>query len=417
MEGTKRTLEITVAAEEVTQETERVVASIQKRVRLPGFRPGKAPTSMVRGRFPQEIRKDVLEALVPKHFRKAAERDNLQVVGTPDVTDVHMHAGEPLRFKAEFEVAPVVELADYHELTVGYREPEITDEDVAKRIEEIREQKAEYVNIDPRPVENGDYAVGSLRSLSGAAEAIDQDELMLHIGGADTMAAFTENLLGMSPGEEKEFDVAYPEEFGKKELAGRTVRFRMKLKVIRRKELPELNDEFARDLGDYQTLDELREVVRKALVTDREFAAQQAAKEELIDKLVEMHELPVPEVYIDRQIQMQMERQLRDLAGAGVDIGSLKLDWEKVKEKQRPKAIHDVKASLLLDKIADREAIEATRDEVDREVQRVAKQQREPVAAMRMKLEKDGALGRIAAHIRTEKTLSFLFEHVRKEAR
>jgi len=417
IEGSKHAVEITIPVEEVAQETERVVAVLQKKVRLPGFRPGKAPASLVRTRFQSAIRQDVLESLVPKHFRKVVERDNLQVVGTPDIRDVHFEAGEPLRFKAEFEVAPVVELQDYRGLSVGYRDPEVTDADVAKRLEEIREQKAEYVNIDPRPVEDGDYAVASLKAVGGVEKPLEQEEMMLHIGDPDTMPAFTENVRGMSPGEEKEFDVTYPQEFGKKDLAGRTVRFLLHLKAIRRKELPELNDEFARDLGDYQTLDELREVVRKALLADREAAAQQEAKEELVDKLVEMHEFPVPEAYIDRQIQIQMERQLHDLAGAGVDIRSLNLDWEKIREKQRPKAIRDVKASLLLDKIADRESIDATRDEVDRELQRIAKQQREPLAAVRVKLEKDGTVGRIVSHIRTEKTLSFLFEHARKEAK
>lgn len=417
IEGSKHALEITVPAEEVAQETERVIAGIQKKVRLPGFRPGKAPASLVRTRFQNEIRQDVLENLVPRYFRKAVEQDNLQVVGTPDVREVHLEPGEPLRFKAEFEVAPVVDLQEYRELSVGYRDPEVTDEDIAKRLDEIREQKAEYVNIDPRPVEDGDYAVVSLKSVAGAEKPMERDEMMLHIGDADTMPAFSENLRGMSPDEEKEFDVTYPEDSGNSDLAGRTVRFLVHLKGLRRKELPELNDDFARDLGDYQSFEELREAVRKALLADREQAAQREAKEELINKLVETHEFPVPEAYINRQIEIQMERQLRDLAGAGVDVRSLKLDWEKVKENQRPKAVHDVKASLVLDKIAERESIEATRDEVDRELQRIARQQREPVAAVRMKLEKDGTVARIAGHIRTEKTLSFLFEHARKEAK
>ncbi|MGH9667509.1 MAG: trigger factor, partial [Bryobacteraceae bacterium] len=265
-------------------------------------------------------------------------------------------------------------------------------------------------------VEDGDYAVVSLKAVGGVEKPLEQEEMTLHIGAPDTLPAFTENVRGLSPEEEKEFDVTYPEDF-KKDLAGRTVRFLLHLKGLRRKELPELNDEFARDLGDYQSFEELREVVRKALLSDREAAAQREAKEELVDKLVEMHEFPVPEAYINQQTEIQMERQLHDLAGAGLDVRSLNLDWEKVKEKQRPKALRDVKASLLIDKIAERESIEATRDEVDRELQRIAKQLREPLAAVRMKLEKDGTVARIVGHIRTEKTLSFLFEHARKEAK
>jgi trigger factor len=190
----------------------------------------------------------------------------------------------------------------------------------------------------------------------------------------------------------------------------------MKLKAIRTKELPELNDEFARDLGDYQTLDDLREAVRKLIFRERELVAQQKAKNELLDKLIEAHSFPLPEAYIERQVESQIEQQFRELAERGIDPRQLKIDWEKLKESQRPKAAHDVKASLLIDKVAERESIGATTDEVDREVQRIAKQEREPVAAMRKRLEKDGALGRIAYRIRSEKTVNFLFEHARKEA-
>jgi trigger factor len=220
----------------------------------------------------------------------------------------------------------------------------------------------------------------------------------------------------MSPGEEKEFDVTYPDDFGQERLAGKTVRFRAKLTTIRTKELPELNDEFAQDLGDYRTLTDLRDAVRKAIFQEREYGAQQKAKDELIDKLIETHEFPVPEAYIERQIESQLENQLRELAERGIDPAKLKIDWTKLKEAQRPKALHDVKASLLVDKVAEREAIAPTNDEVDTEVQRIAKQQREPVAAVRKKLQKDGVLSRIAYQIRSNKTMNFLFEHARKVA-
>ena len=287
---------------------------------------------------------------------------------------------------------------------------------VAKRLEEIREQKAEYVNEEPRPLAAGDYALVSLESLSGVAEKISQDEIMLKIGDESTLAAFTENLTGASPEESREFDVTYPEDYERKTLAGRTVRFRATVKAVRRKELPEINDEFAKDLGDYQTLDELKEAVRKSLLHEREMRAQEDAKHQLIDKLVQAHDFPVPNVYVDRQIEINVENQLRTLAAQGIDPKSIKLDWNKVRESQKDKAARDVKASLLLDKIAEREAINATQEEVDREVQQIARRQREAVAVTRAKLQKDGGIGRIAGHIRTEKTLNFLFEHARKEA-
>ena len=212
----------------------------------------------------------------------------------------------------------------------------------------------------------------------------------------------------------KDFEVTYPEEYGSAKLAGKTVTFHATVKGLRRKELPELNDEFAQDLGDYRTVDELREAIRKGIFGQRQYEAQQEAKNRIIDKLVENHDFPVPETFVERQIKNRVEQSLRAMAAEGMDPRQLKLDWAKVKESQREKALHEVKASMLLSRISEREAIHATREEVDKEVERQARQTREPIAALHMKFEKDGTLGRIASHIQTEKTLNFLFEHARK---
>jgi trigger factor len=417
VEGCRHALEISIPAAEVEQETTRVAADIQKRAKLPGFRPGKAPLSLIRKQFAGDIRQKVLESLVPRTLQKQFEAENLNVVGTPDISDVHLHDAEPLRFKAEFEVVPQIELGEYRGVEVAYSDPEVTDEDVAKRIGELREQKAEYINVDARPLENGDFAVVALESVSGVeGEPVKQEEMVLEIGGADTFDAFTENLRGLSPGDEKEFEVVYPENYGAPRLAGKTVKFHATVRGLRRKELPEVNDEFAQDLGDYRTIDELREAVRKGILGQRQFEAQQAAKDKIVDALVDKHDFPVPEAFVERQVRNRVEQSLRAMNEQGMDLKSLKLDWAKVKETQRDKAVREVKASLLLERIAEREAIHATRDDVDKEVERLARAQREPIAALRIKFEKDGTLGRIAHHLQTEKTLKFLFEQARKTA-
>jgi trigger factor len=314
-------------------------------------------------------------------------------------------------------VVPAIELGDYKDIEVTYTEPAVTDEDVDKRLNEIRDQKAQYVNIDPRPIENGDYAVVALESTAGVeGEPVKQDEMVLEIGGTDTFEAFTENLRGLSPGDEKDFEVTYPEDYGAPRLAGKTVKFHALVKGLRRKDLPELNDEFAQDLGDYRNVDEVRDAIRKGIAAQRQHEAQADAKNKIVDKLVEAHDFPVPEVFVERQIENRVQQSLRAMAAEGVDPRSIKLDWNKVKETQREKAVQEVKASMLLSRISEREAIHATRDEVDKEVERLAKSNREPVAAAQMRFEKDGTLDRIANHIQTEKTLNFLFEHARKTA-
>jgi len=415
VEGCKHALDVSIPAAEVENATNTVVANVMKRAKLPGFRPGKAPASLIRKQFAGDIRQQVLESLIPVHLQKQFEAENLQVVGTPDVSEIHLHEGEPLRFKATFEVVPQIELGDYKGVEVPYHDPEITDEDVTKRIDEIRDQKAQYINIDPRPAEDGDHAVVSLESIAGVeGEPVKTDEMVLELGGSDTLEPFTQNLRGVTPGEEREFEVAYPEDYGSKRLAGHTVKFHAVLKGLRKKELPDLDDEFAQELGDYRTVDELRDAVRKGIFAQRQHDTQQEAKNKIIDKLVDAHDFPVPGVYVDRQIKNRLEQSFQAMAAQGVDPRQLKLDWEKLKESQREKAVREVKASLLLSKISERESIYAGKDEVDREVERIARQQRKPIAAVHMEFEKDGTLGRIASHIQTEKTLSFLFENARK---
>jgi len=416
VEGCRHSVDISVPVETVEGETERVVSSFQQKARLPGFRPGKAPAGLVRKQFEGDIRQQVLENLVPKFLEQELEKQDLRIVGTPDISDVHFHRGEPLRFKAEFEVFPQIELKEYQNLDVPYKDPQVTDEDVAKRLEEIRDQKADYSNVDPRPIADGDHAVISIESLTGAESPVKQDEMMLHVGAEDTLPAFTENLRGMSPGEEKDFDVAYPEDYGQSKLAGKTIRFHVVVKGLRKKELPEVNDEFAQDLGDFRTVDELREALRKTMLAQRQHEARQEAKNKLVETLVDLHEFPVPEAFIDRQVRNRVEQTLNSLAAEGIDSSKIQLDWQKLKSSQKDKALREVKASLLLSRIAEREAIGATNDEVDKEVERIARQQREPFAAVKLRFEKDGSLGRIASHIQTEKTLDFLFEHAQKTA-
>jgi trigger factor len=411
-------LDFSVPVADVVAETGRVVAELAKSVRLPGFRPGKAPAAVIRKRFANEIRQDVLEAIVPRVFRQRAEQDNLNVVGQPAMADVHFHDGEPLTFKVEFEIMPEFELGEYRGLTVPFDEPSVEDTDVEQRMERLRDAKADYVNIDPRPLADGDYAVVSLHSIAGVeGEPIANDEMMLHIGGDDTMPEFTENLRGSEPGQEKQIEVNYPDNYAHHRLAGKRVTFQVNIKGLRRKELPELDDAFAAEAGDFKDVAELQTEIRKAILAERQQEARSEAKSKLIDTLVDAHSFPVPETFIDRQIETMLESRLRELAANGIDPRNLNLDWHKIRDSQKEQAARDVKGSLLLEKIADREAIETLNDEVDKEVHRLARQLREPAAAVRMRLEKDGTLSRIASRIRTEKVLNFLFENATKVAK
>lgn len=414
VEGCKHSIEVSVPANAVQTETEKVSGDFQKKARLQGFRPGKAPLSMVRKNFESDIRQKVVENLIPRYLDEKVAEEHLKMVSRPDIIDVHFTPGEPLVFKAEFEVAPEFELGEYRGLEVPYTEPVVSDGDVDNRLAEMRGQKASYANVDPRPLEDGDFAVLSLESTGGVAEPVKSDEMMLEIGGADTLPAFSDGLRGASPGDERDLEVTYPDDYSPENLAGKTVQFHIQIKGVRKKELPELNDDFAKDLGDYRDMGELREAVRKSIFAQRDFEAQQSSKNKLIDQLVDAHQFPVPQVYVDRQIETRVSQRLEQLAHEGMDISQFRPDWTKLREAQGEQARREVVAGLLLGRIAERESIHATQEEVDKQVEQFARQQRQPVALARKRLQDNGGLGRIANHIVTEKTMSALFEGARK---
>ena len=414
VEGCKHSIEVSIPVEDVDAETGKVAGDFQKKARLPGFRPGKAPLSMIRKNFEGDIRQRVVEALIPRYLDKRFEEDQLKVVSRPELIDVHYTPGEPLTFKAEFEVAPEFEIGEYRGVEAPYREPQVTDEMVQERLESTRESRATYANVDPRPIEDGDFAVIALESTSGVEEPVKSDELMLEVGGKETLQGFTDGLRGMSPGEEKDVEVTYPENYGQEKLAGKTVSFHVSLKGIRRKELPELNDEFAKDMGDFRTIDELREMIRKRLHGQAESAAQNWTRGKIVDKLVDAHQFPVPKIYVDRQIESRLTQRLASLQAEGMDVSQFRPDWTKLRESMGEQARREVIASLLLGRIAEREGFFASQEEVDRMVENAARERRRPVALVRQQLEQEGELTNIASQITTEKVLQFLFENARK---
>jgi trigger factor len=411
----RRELEISIPWNEVEKEADRVVSALKRQVRVPGFRPGKVPDKVIRTRYHDDIRKEVVEQLVPRYFWDEAKKESLSPVGAPNVHDVHFHEGESLHFKAEFEVLPDFELGDYHRLEVPFTEPEVTDEEIDKEIEQIREQHSSFRNIDPRPLADGDIAVVSLKSGEVEdAPKIEQDETTFTIGDEGTLPEFNENLRGKSPGDELDFEVTYPGDFGNEKLAGKTIPFHVAVKGIREKELPELDDDFAADVGDFRTIDELRTRIREVMQHNRRHSAVEAAKDKLVNQLAEKHDFAVPESLVERQIQSRIERTLRSLQRQGVDLSKISLDPAKLRESERERAIRDVKAGLLLERIAEAESIQATKEEIDAEVQRFAEQSKQPVSKAREKLAENGDLDRLQSSIRNEKALSFLFDEAVK---
>jgi trigger factor len=437
--ATRREIQVEVPADVVSRETENIIQKMQKAARLPGFRRGKVPATVIRQRFAEEIKSEVVESLVPRYFRLEAEKQNLAPVSQPRVTDLHIVDGEPLRFKASFEVLPEIEVSGYHELHVEKPDTVVSDQEVEDSLNHLREQHATFTAVEDRALENGDFAQASLegmpRSTAGgpepaaageaqepgspvradvARDAVEKpvhvDDVMIEIGGPNTVREFSDNLRGARPGEQRSFEVSYLEDFSDERLAGKSFRYTVSVKAIKQKHLPELNDDFAKEIGQFTGLDDLKQKIREGLEHEKTHAAEREGKEKILDELVKRHDFPVPEALVERQIDLRLERGLRALAAQGMRPEDMKkMDFNRLRAGQKDAAEREVKASLLLDKIAEAEKIEVSDEEIEQEVQALAAQSKQPADAVRARLTREGALDRIRNRLRNDKALDFLY--------
>jgi trigger factor len=410
--STRREIEVEIPVEEVTRETDSLIQKYQKLARIPGFRRGHVPASVIRQRFSEDLKSDVIEALVPRYFRKEADKQGLIPVSQPQVTDLHLKENEPLRFKATFEVMPEIKVEGYKELRAEKPEIVVADEEVEQSLTGLREQHATYTSVEGRALADGDYAQVSLdgQPKDGDGKPVHMDEIMVEIAGKDTMPEFTENLRGASAGDERVFDVVYAQDAAEQRLAGKTFTYTVKVQAIKQKSLPELDDQFATQLGEFKSLEEVRQRLREGMEAERKHAAEHQAKDKLVAELVKRSEFEVPEALVERQIDVRLERGLRALAAQGMKAEDIKkMDLNRLRVGQREQALQEVKASLVLDKIAEEENIAVSDEEINGEIDALAKQSKQTPEAIRARLTRDGALDRIRNRIRSEKTLDFLY--------
>ena len=408
----RRELELEIAAEDVSKATERAAKEIARVARVPGFRVGKAPISLIKRRFADDIKGEVLQSLVPERVEKAVAEQKLNPVSQPQVDKLDFNDGQPLKFRAVFEVLPEFELGSYKGLEIEMPAMDVTDEDVNRALEETRERAAAFAPVDGRAIENGDYAQLKLVGTpEDGGDPLQADSVLCHVGAEETMEPFNENLRGANIGDHKEFDVNYPADYPDEKLAGKKFHYAADVTGIKIKKLPELNDDFAKDVSDAATLDELKSKIRESLEHQRDHRQKDLQREKVITELVKMHEFPVPESLVEQQMDVRLERVVRSLAQQGVDPGAVNLDWAALRGKQKDRATDDVTAELIIDRIASSENIEVTEEEVQHEIEHLSSHSGESVEAIRARLTKQGALDRMKAKLRSDKTLDWLAQN------
>jgi len=421
-----REVAVEVPADEVSKTYKTITKRYQKLARIPGFRAGKVPESLIRSKFAKELRQEVLEALVSERFRKEIEEKQLRPISEPQLLDLQLTDGSPLRFKAAFEVLPEVDIAGYDSVHVEKPKVELTDEEFEGELNRLLESHATVEPVEEdRPLADGDWAdikyTGAVKPLAqtvteeGVAaeksEPITGEEVLIEIGGKNTIQAFTDALRGKKPGDELAVEVDYPAEFGDQRLAGQTVNYDVTVKSIKKKNFPERDAELAKQLGNAESWDEFEKQFRENAARRKREALESQAKNKLIEELVDRFQFPVPESVVQQRIDARLERGLRALAQQGMKPEDMrKLDFGRLRAAQRAEAEREVKASLIVDRIAEAENVEVTDQELDNEVLMLSLQTREPYDTLRERLNRDGGINRLREEMRREKTGNTLYE-------
>ena len=412
-----RELVIDVPVEEVAKAFGRVTAGYRRYAKIPGFRAGKVPESIIRRRFAADIRKEVIDSLLPERFNRGIAEMNVRPVGQPQVTDLTLEDGSPLHAKAVFEVLPEFSIDGYGEVKVDKPSIEVTEDEFKQELEMLRDSRATVEPVEEdRPLRDGDWAEISYKGqVEGDAEAapLEGENSLVEIGGKDTVAAFTEALRGAKPGQELKAEVVYPADYSEGRLAGKTVAYEVQVKAIKKRTLPELNDDFAKELGSYESYEDLEKRVRENLANRKRRGVENETKDRLFAALTERFQFPVPESLVQEQIDTRLERGLRALASQGMSADQMrKLDFERLRAAQRDTAMAETKTSILLGKIAVAEGVTVTDEEVDLELQLISYQSREPLETLKARLTQEGGLARIREQLLKGKTATLLYDRL-----
>jgi trigger factor len=418
---TRKNLVVEIDSTVVDAEIDKVSRDYSKAARIPGFRPGKVPAKVVRQRFRDQILHDVAHGLIPRAVDEALRERGVEPVDTPDIKDVVVEEGQPLKFTATFDTVPPIDPGDYATLSLRRGGAKVDDAAVDEALAGLRERSARYEPVEGRGIEMGDSVLMDLvRTAPGDHSGDDPTEyhhgpksdnhqnVTVDIGATANPPGFDEQLAGLATGAEKTFEIAYPADYAIKELAGTTVTYDVTVKAIRKRIVPELDDEFAKDLGDFASLDALKGRVREDLEHEAKHESDRELRAELMKQLAARVTFEVPQALLEREIDRRVEEFVRRLIDQQIDPMKTNINWEDFREKQKEAAAEAVRGALVLDEVARREQVAVSHEEIEAEIAKYAERTGRTPAAVRARLEKEGGIGRLYSGLRRERAIDFL---------
>ncbi len=405
---TRKNLTVEIPSDVVDAEIDRIARDYRKSAKLPGFRPGKVPEKLVRQRYKDQIYQDVMRGLIPKAIDEALTERGVEPVDTPDVTEVKLEQGQPLTFTAAFDTLPPVDPGDLSTLTVTKIDVAVQEAAVDAALERLRDRAAKSVPVEGRSVQTGDTVVMDLERREGTSSDGKTDKhenVSIEIGAPINPPGFDEQVIGMNAGDAKTFAVHFPEDYAVEDMRNTDLTYTVTVREIRQRVVPALDDEFAKDLGDFETLEALRVRVRQDLETEARETARRDQRAALMKQLAGRVPFELPDVLIDREMDRRMEEFARRLIGQGLDPRQANIDWAQFRQAQRDQAKDTVASAIVLDEIARREQLTVGDADVEHEIGHFAEQSGRTPAAVRATLEKEGGLARLVVGLRREKAI------------
>lgn len=412
----KKIVEVEIPADLISSESQRVTNEFSRQAKIPGFRPGKVPAGIVRTRFAKEIQEQVIERLLPRTFRDAIADKNLDIVGDPHLQHLDPFIeGAPVKYKAEFEVKPHIELADYRGIEIDDPKIEVADHDVESMIERLREQASAYRPITDRGLEEGDYA---MIEMTTSGDDVEPETRSGHFrAGEETpLPELHDALRGKTPGEAISFEKTYGDDAQSERFRGKNIRHEVTLKEIRVQEKPEVNDEFAQATGGWESVDAMREAISADIRRHRELEARRSKQNQIGERLLATHEFEVPETLVEEEVGKSLQNYARFLASQGIDIEQAQIDWQKMRDEFAPEAVKRVKRALILEEIAKKEGLVVSDVEVDAEIRRAAKEADRDFAEVKHRLRHDGGYEQLRMSLSQERALELLLREAKLRA-
>ena len=407
---TQRVIKIEIPADEVTQEFQRVSSDINKRVRVHGFRPGKAPLSIIEKNYKSEIEEDVLKKLVPDYYRRAIKDAGITPVDLPQIENVNLNKDAPLTFTVKIEIRPKFDVAPYEGIEIIKKDASVTKDDVDKVIDRLRDRLSTLESReDGHLILEGDFAVVDAEGLINGEpfkDGVIKDH-MIEIGSKNFIEGVEEKLIGHKKNENIEVKINYPEDHQNKDLAGNEMLFKMNIKEVKKKILPNLDDEFAKDIGGFASFDELRKKIEEDLEAQKGSINRESYRKDVLKKLVDGTSFDVSPVMVEKELRYMLYNAKQQSQQYGKAISED--EEENLKKEYEPIAMERVKGFLILDVIADKENVSVSNEEVEAEIRRMAASMNQNIDELKKYIKsKEGVIENIIGRMREDKTLDII---------